>query len=190
MIHSLLSPAPVGFWHLTIGNPKAPILEVGNLICTNTEIEHSGPLGLDDFPTGIRVKVTLEHGSPRDIMGIEQMYNRGDTRLYTPMGDNIMDMYHESSPISDNGEFKSDADLKNNVKNDANKADLSNLTVMKEAKLIKINDNQESDLSALVRYFGTNDKKLIVSASRGALYGAPKNDHIQNNGGNVTVSNS
>lgn len=187
---SLLSGAPVGCWHLTIGNPKAPILEVGNLICTNTEIEHYGPLGLDDFPTGIRVKVTLEHGSPRDIMGIEQMYNRGDTRLYTPMGDNIMDMYHESSPISDNGEFKSDADLKNNVKNDANKADLSNLTVMKEAKLVKINDNQESDLSALVRYFGTNDKKLIVSASRGALYGAPKNDHIQNNGGNVTGSNS
>lgn len=183
---SLLSGAPVGCWHLTIGNPKAPILEIGNLICTNTEIEHYGPLGLDDFPTGIRVKVTLEHGSPRDIMGIEQMYNRGDTRLYTPMGDNIMDMYHESSPISDNGEFSNDTNFTNN----ANKADLSNLTVMKEAKLVKINDNQESDLSALVRYFGTNDKKLIVSASRGALYGAPKNDHIQNNGGNVTGSNS
>ena len=186
---SLLSGAPVGCWHLTVGNPKAPILEIGNLICTNTEIEHYGPLGLDDFPTGIRVRVTLEHASPRDIMGIEQMYNRGDTRLYTPMGDNVMDMYHESSPVSDNNEFSDSITFKNN----ANNADLSNLTAMKEAKLVKINDSQENDLSALVRYFGTNDKKLIVAASRGALYGAPKNAHnahIQNNGGNVTGSNS
>lgn len=183
---SLLSGAPVGCWHLTVGNPKAPILEIGNLICTNTEIEHYGPLGLDDFPTGIRVKVTLEHATPRDIMGIEQMYNRGDTRLYTPMGDNVMEMYNESSPLSDNGEFSNNITFKNN----SNNADLSNLTAMKEAKLVKINNNQENDLSALVRYFGTNDKKLIVTASRGALYGAPKNAHLQKGtGGLQTTSN-
>lgn len=186
-LSSLLSGAPVGCWHLTIGNPKAPILEIGNLICTNTEIEHYGPLGLDDFPTGIRVRITLEHASPRDIMGIEQMYNRGDTRLYTPMGDNVMEMYHESSPISDDGKMLSN---NNNFKNSANKSDLSNLTAVKESKLVKINDNHENDLSALVRYFGTNDKKLIVTASRGALYGTPKNAHIQNNGGLVTPTNS
>lgn len=184
---SLLSGAPVGCWHLTVGNPKAPILEIGNLICTNTEIEHYGPLGLDDFPTGIRVKVTLEHATPRDIMGIEQMYNRGDTRLYVPMGDNVMEMYNESSPVSDSGKNLTNND---NFKNGENNADLSNLSAVKEAKLVKINDNQEKDLSALVRYFGTNDKKLIVAASRGALYGVPKNAHIQNNGGNVTGSNS
>lgn len=186
VLGSLLSGAPVGCWHLTVGNPKAPILEIGNLICTNTEIEHYGPLGLDDFPTGIRVKVTLEHATPRDIMGIEQMYNRGDSRLYTPMGDNIMEMYNESSPVSDNGEFSNNITFKNN----ANNADLSNLSAVKEAKLIKVDDKHEKDISALVRYFGTNDKKLIVTASRGALYGAPKNPHIQNNGGNVTAVNS
>lgn len=186
VLGSLLSGAPVGCWHLTVGNPKAPILEIGNLICTNTEIEHYGPLGLDDFPTGIRVKVTLEHATPRDIMGIEQMYNRGDSRIYTPLGDNIMEMYHESSPVSDKGEFSDNITFKNN----SNNADLSNLTAMKEAKLVKINNNQENDLSALVRYFGTNDKKLIVTASRGALYGAPKNAHLQKGtGGLQTTSN-
>ena len=189
-LSSLLSGAPVGCWHLTIGNPKAPILEIGNLICTNTEIEHYGPLGLDDFPTGIRVKVTLEHGQPRDIMGIEQMYNRGDTRLYTPMGDNIMDMYNESSPvfIDENNENKLTLDTKlySEFNNKANSTkDLSNLEVTNKAKLVKINENHEEDLSALVRYFGTNDKKIIVAASRGALYGVPKNIHIKEKTGGL-----
>jgi hypothetical protein len=186
-LSSLLSGAPVGCWHLTVGNPKAPILEIGNLICTNTEIEHYGPLGLDDFPTGIRVKVTLEHATPRDIMGIEQMYNRGDTRLYTPMGDNVMEMYHESSPVSDEGKTLIN---NNNFKNNTNKADLSNLTAVKEAKLVKVDDKHEKDLSALVRYFGTNDKKLIVTASRGALYGVPKNAHIQKGTGGLQTSSN
>lgn len=194
-LSSLLSGAPVGCWHLTIGNPKAPILEIGNLICTNTEIEHYGPLGLDDFPTGIRVKVTLEHGSPRDIMGIEQMYNRGDTRLYTPMGDNVMHMYHESSPISTATVDGEDVSVLNEtvyeqfVNPANNTTDLANLEVVNETKLIKVDKkDHENDLSSLVRYFGTNDKKIIVAASRGALYGVPKNIHIQDNGGYVKYS--
>lgn len=190
-LSSLLSGAPVGCWHLTIGNPKAPILEIGNLICTNTEIEHYGPLGLDDFPTGIRVRVTLEHGSPRDIMGIEQMYNRGDTRLYTPMGDNVMHMYHESSPVytdAESKQFRLDESVYEAFNNTSNTTDLSNLEAPIGTKLVKINDNHENDLSALVRYFGTSDKKLIVAASRGALYGTPKNIHIKGDGGYVKFS--
>lgn len=187
-LSSLLSGAPVGCWHLTIGNPKAPILEIGNLICTNTEIEHYGPLGLDDFPTGIRVKVTLEHGQPRDIMGIEQMYNRGDTRLYTPMGDNVMEMYHESSPvyINNSNELELNDKIYKQFNNPANSTtELSRLEAVNVTKLIKINDNHEKDLSSLARYFGTNDKKLIVAASRGALYGVPKNIHIKENTGGL-----
>jgi hypothetical protein len=44
MYNTLLSPAPIGFWHVTIGNPKRPILSLGNMIITDCSIEHQGPL--------------------------------------------------------------------------------------------------------------------------------------------------
>ena len=65
--NSLLSPAPVGLWHVTIGNPKAPIMSIGNMVITDCAIEHYGPLGIDDFPTGLKVSVTLSRGKPRDL---------------------------------------------------------------------------------------------------------------------------
>ena len=76
--NSLISPTPTGQWHLTVGNPKNPILTIGNLILVDSKIEHYGPLGLDDFPTGLRVTVQLKHAKPRDSVAIEQMYMQGN----------------------------------------------------------------------------------------------------------------
>lgn len=88
-LNSLLEPVPTGMWHLTIGNPMHPIMVMGNLILDNTEIEHYGPLGLDDFPTGLKVTCTLHHGKPRDTSLIENMYVLGHSRIYIPMGSEI-----------------------------------------------------------------------------------------------------
>ena len=96
MVNSLLSPAPIGFWHLTIGNPHHPIMSVGNLVLKNTTVEHYGPLGLDDFPTGIKVTCELERGKPRDIGDIEKLYMHGNDRIYTSMGPKVFDMYEKS----------------------------------------------------------------------------------------------
>ena len=96
--NSLLTPEPTGFWHLTIGNPKMPIMMMGNLIMEKCEIQHYGPLGLDDFPTGIRVSVSLKPGKSRDISEIEQMYMYGDSRIYTPMSEAINLIYENSKP--------------------------------------------------------------------------------------------
>ena len=96
LVNSLLSPAPVGFWHLTIGNPHHPIMSLGNMILKNTTIEHYGPLGLDDFPTGIRVTCELERGKSRDIRDIEKIYMHGNDRIYTSMGPKVFDMYEHS----------------------------------------------------------------------------------------------
>lgn len=95
-LNSLLSPAPVGFWHLTIGNPHHPIMSVGNLVLKGTQIEHYGPLGLDDFPTGIKVTCELERGKPRDIRDIEKLYMHGNDRIYTSMGPKVFDMYRNA----------------------------------------------------------------------------------------------
>lgn len=98
-LNSLLTPAPTGLWHLTIGNPMHPIMVIGNLILDNTEIEHYGPLGLDDFPTGLRVTCTLHHGKPRDTSLIENMYVLGHSRVYIPIGTEIDKLYESASEV-------------------------------------------------------------------------------------------
>lgn len=92
-LNSLLSPAPVGFWHVTVGNPFHPILSVGNMVLTKTSIEHYGPLGLDDFPTGLKVKCSLERAKPRDSREIEKMYMQGNERIFYSMTSKVFDMY-------------------------------------------------------------------------------------------------
>jgi hypothetical protein len=172
-IASLISDAPVGCWHLTIGNPKSPILEVGNLVCTGSEIVHYGPLGLDDFPTGIRVTVNLEHGKPRDIVGIEQMYGRGDSRIYAPLGGKVLDMYKESKPITVSS-------IKKRESNQA-QVDKINENPQQTTPSSEITQSQSYNIDALERYFGTKEHSLITSAGSEALYGTEKhkNDHVQ-----------
>lgn len=80
---SLLNQGLTGVWHVTIGNPLNPIASIGNLIIDgDVEISHSGPLGLDDFPTEITVKVPLKHAMPRDMVDIQRMYTKGHKGIY------------------------------------------------------------------------------------------------------------
>lgn len=79
---SLLSGGDTGMWHVTIGNPLRPIMTFGNLEVINTTVEHSGPLGIDDFPTKLKVTVQLKHARPRDIGAIEKMYAFGASSIY------------------------------------------------------------------------------------------------------------
>ena len=88
-LNSLLSPAPAGFWHVTIGNPFHPIMSIGNLIVTDTSITHDGPLGLDDFPTKLIVKVKLKRARGRGAQDIEMLYNQGVVRSYTSLNKDV-----------------------------------------------------------------------------------------------------
>jgi len=78
---SILSGSNVGLWHVTIGNPLNPICVFGNLIMTNCKVTHSGPLGIDDFPTDLKVTVSLKHGRGRDAVDISKMYTRGEQSI-------------------------------------------------------------------------------------------------------------
>ena len=82
MSNSLLKGDPIGDWHLTIGNPLNPIMCVGNLRMTGTQIEFGDRLGYDDFPTSIKVTCTLEQGLDRGRAEIESMFNQGYSRTY------------------------------------------------------------------------------------------------------------
>ena len=79
---SFLTGAPVGEWHLVVGNPCNPIAMIGNLICESVKIEFSERLGPDDFPSELKATYTLKHGRDRERGEIESMFNRGDGRLY------------------------------------------------------------------------------------------------------------
>lgn len=194
---SLLSPAPTGCWHLTVGNPKNPILEIGNLICKGATVTHYGPLGLDDFPTGLRVEVQLEHGKPRDQMGIEQMYMRGENRVYVPMGDEIIKMYENATEVK----ISTTSD---SIKTTEQQAQTQRLMTAAQERAAEVGDVTENTsvmadnatasthttppsavtmmtpelTKTLQRYFGTDNKKLIVFGSMESLYGAErhKND--------------
>jgi hypothetical protein len=97
---SLLNPQPTGMWHLMIGNPKRPILSVGNLYLSNATVTHTGHLGIDDFPTGLKVEVTLKHGKPRSNREIEYMYVNGDSRIYQPLNNMYKTFYGSAEKIS------------------------------------------------------------------------------------------
>lgn len=81
-VNSLLTGEPTGQWHIMVGNPANPILSVGNLIMEGAEIDFSGQLGPDDFPTKLKVVCTLKPAKPRERQGIIDMFHRNG-RIYT-----------------------------------------------------------------------------------------------------------
>lgn len=175
MYNALLSPAPIGFWHLTIGNPKRPIMSLGNMIITNTTIEHCGPLGIDDFPTGLKVTVELDRGKPRDLRDIERIYMQGNDRIYSSMSDKVFDMYKNSelykshkragtlaqyNPVTNTAEYKEATyDDKNNI--------ISEPTVT-----VADYDNIKT---VMQKYFGTFDEYSIYIPAVEQEYGSGKN---------------
>lgn len=83
-IKSLLTGEPIGEWHMVVGNPYAPIAMIGNLICTEAKFQFNDIIGADNFPTELKVTITVEHGRPRDAGDIQSMYNQGQGRIYYP----------------------------------------------------------------------------------------------------------
>lgn len=159
---SKLSPAPVGLWHLTIGNPHHPIMSIGNLVMGDVTVEHYGPLGLDDFPTGLKVTCQLKRGKPRDLRDIEKLYMKGNNRIYSSMGPKIFDMYTNAK------EYKSKDGV--NVKRVIGDADS---TVPTSTGTIEIKDIDKSK-RVLQKYFGHADTYSIYVAACEQENGAHK----------------
>ena len=72
-------------WGVTRGNPRSPIASIGNWSITETQVQQWGPLGIDDFPTELKVTVTLKHARPRDSVAMERMYTKGVAAIYMPL---------------------------------------------------------------------------------------------------------
>lgn len=101
--NTILTGDPTGLWHVTIGNPRNPIMSMGNLIIDGATVQHYGPLGIDDFPTGLKVTVNLKHAKSRDMIEIGKMYTRGTMGLGVPLGRNEVGKFikHRNRPLQD-----------------------------------------------------------------------------------------
>lgn len=164
MYNSLLSPAPIGFWHVTIGNPKRPIMSIGNMIITDVSIEHNGPLGLDDFPTGLKVTVELERGKPRDLRDIEKLYMQGTDRIYSSMSDKVFDMYKNAEL------YKASRTSPSTYRPVTNTATI-NLETSNPTITVA---NYNSLKKTMKKYFGTDDTYSIYVPAAEQEYGAGK----------------
>lgn len=170
-INSLLSPAPVGLWHVTIGNPFHPIMSIGNMILTNTTITHTGPLGLDDFPTGLKVVCELKRAKSRDKRDIEKLYMHGINRIYAHMGTDIETLY-KSAP-----EYKQDRDREAKINELKQKLESTNISPEEAANINSTIIDMKADAIAKqkdikVKHFGTNYMEALKLAAGEISYGS------------------
>jgi len=200
-VNSLLTNAPVGLWHLTIGNPKHPIMSMGNMILDDVNIQHYGRLGLDDFPVGLRVSITLKHGMPRDAKGIEHMYMMGDSRIYQHMDEDLLYMYEEAQSLDTKPKNKKGGGNSGKVKNSMKSLKEVNDTIGTYAGRIArmvtdiLHGNPNADVDTIeksimnrlgqvqgfariVKQFGTNSLRQIIIAAKESYKG---NDKISKN---------
>lgn len=70
-------------WHLTIGNPYSPILNIGNIVVRTSDLKFSNDLGFNDMPIRIDASFTVELGRPLGKQEIEKMFNNGYRRVYS-----------------------------------------------------------------------------------------------------------
>jgi hypothetical protein len=94
---ALLTGEPIGEWHMVVGNPYDPIAAIGNLICTEAKFQFNDIIGADNFPTELKVSITVEHGRPRDAGDIQSFFNRGQGRIYYPPKDTVDYLNNTSS---------------------------------------------------------------------------------------------
>jgi hypothetical protein len=114
VMNSLLTGAPVGEYHVTIGNPLDPIMTIGNLILESSTLAvPSGALGNDNFPTALVLTCTLKHAMPRGRAEIEAMFAGGESpRMYwKPTEDERKELHGGSkTPKSLEGDIKKGID--------------------------------------------------------------------------------
>lgn len=73
---------PSGIWHVTIGNPKAPIISCGDLIITESTLKLGKELGYNDFPNSFEITYKLSSARPRGRQELIRIMNSGRGRLY------------------------------------------------------------------------------------------------------------
>jgi hypothetical protein len=171
-LNSLVNFAPTGLWHLTIGNPKHPIMSMGNMFLENCSIEHYGPLGIDDFPTGLKVTVTLKHVTPRDNLKIEQMYMNGDFRIYQPLDQLAISAWRDAEELSDNKTTNDPVGTSASVDSTTTITNNDGTVMEVDADTGSLIGMSQSAMIRFGKYWGSYDHASIHKVSREAYLGS------------------
>jgi hypothetical protein len=73
---------PSGVWHVTIGNPKSPIISCGDLVIDSSTLKLGKELGYNDFPNEFSVTYSLKSARPRGRDELNRIFNAGRGRVY------------------------------------------------------------------------------------------------------------
>ncbi len=73
---------PSGIWHVSIGNPKTPIVSCGDLIIKSSKLKLGTEFGFNDFPNSFEISYELESARPRGRNELIRIFNSGRGRLY------------------------------------------------------------------------------------------------------------
>jgi len=87
---------PSGIWHVSIGNPKMPIISCGDLIITSSKLKLGKEFGYNDFPNSFEITYRLKSARERGRNELVRIMNsgRGRTYVYPEASDNPdYDMY-------------------------------------------------------------------------------------------------
>ena len=165
IVLAFLSGAPVGKWHVTIGNPMNPIACIGNLNLQDTNMKLHGPLGLDDFPTLLDVELSFKPARPRDKSEIESMFNAGQGRLYyAPEGfKDVLNIagLEETQAKGATGYNKNLQDKNGPTENGSNKAKANPTDIMK--------NSAESESGQAAGNYINNRLSSTIGSDRSAL---------------------
>lgn len=70
-------------WHLTIGNPFSPILNMNNIVVSNVELKFSSELGFNDMPKRVDAIIDIKMARPFGSQEINRMFNNQYGRIYS-----------------------------------------------------------------------------------------------------------
>lgn len=91
---------PSGIWHITIGNPKSPIISCGDLVLSSSILKLGTELGYNDFPNSFKIDYTLKSARTRGRDELSRIFNAGRGRVYVydkSINNPDYDLYDEGS---------------------------------------------------------------------------------------------
>ena len=84
-VMSGLSTTP---WHLTVGNPFSPILNMANIVVNNVGLKFSNEMGFNDMPKRVDATIDIKMSRPLGGQEINRMFNNQYGRIYTKVTSN------------------------------------------------------------------------------------------------------
>lgn len=79
---ALMTGLPTTPWHLTIGNPYAPVISLNNIVVDNVDIALGSEFGFGDIPVNVTATINMSLGRSLGRQEIDYAFNNSYKRVY------------------------------------------------------------------------------------------------------------